>query len=173
MWQKIKRYPNYRVLPNSRICSIATNTIKTTRKNNRGYHIVDLYHNGEHRTYLVHRLVAETFVPNPDNKPCVNHIDGDKDNNASWNLEWVTHQENSKKAYDNGQLKTDIINGENHVSAKLDIIQVTLIRLLLEDRWTIWETAKHFSVSKTCIWKVKNNLSWKKIHCLPSKGSMK
>lgn len=44
--------------------------------------------------FYVHRAVAELFIPNPENKPCIDHIDANKHNNAYWNLRWVTHQEN-------------------------------------------------------------------------------
>lgn len=64
-----------------------------------GYIRVELWENGKGRKHLVHRLLAETFIPNPDGKPQVNHIDGDKTNNALSNLEWATQSENQKHAY--------------------------------------------------------------------------
>src|SRR3990167_657246 len=59
-----------------------------------GYVRISLNHNKDNR--MIHRIVAEAFIPNPENKRCVNHIDGDKQNNRLDNLEWATYQENEQ-----------------------------------------------------------------------------
>lgn len=65
----------------------------------KGYMRVHFCINYKKSTAKVHRLVAELFIPNPDNKPQVNHIDGNKKNNNVSNLEWVTNQENMNHRY--------------------------------------------------------------------------
>lgn len=76
-----------------------------------GYPIVGLTKNKCRKIITVHRLVALTFIPNPDNKPQINHIDGNKTNNHISNLEWCTCSENIQHAYDTG-LK---INSIEHI----------------------------------------------------------
>ncbi len=66
---------------------------------------VELKQDGRRKKEYVHRLVAEAFIPNPDNKPCVNHIDNDPTNNDVNNLEWCTHQENMNWMYSQNRAK--------------------------------------------------------------------
>ena len=76
-----------------------SNKIRTIKPfNNNGYWRVVLYKDRMHKKFLVHVLVAKSFIPNPQNKPCVNHIDGNGHNNMISNLEWVTFSENTRHA---------------------------------------------------------------------------
>ena len=71
-------------------------------KKRHGYYEISLKKNKKEKRFKIHRLVALTFIPNPDNKPEVNHKDGDKSNNCVDNLEWVTSKENKKHAWETG-----------------------------------------------------------------------
>lgn len=71
-----------------------------------GYHKTNLYKHNTHKQVYVHMLVAQAFIPNDENKPQVNHKDGDKSHNFDYNLEWCTAKENIIHAYSNG-LKHD------------------------------------------------------------------
>ena len=70
-----------------------------------GYKCVQLHINGKYKWEKAHRLVAMAFVPNPENKPQVNHIDGNKSNNNVLNLEWCNQSYNTKHAYKNNLIK--------------------------------------------------------------------
>lgn len=69
---------------------------------------VDLWKDGKSKTLLVSRIVATTFIHNPENKKFVNHIDGDHRNNHVENLEWSTYTENNNHAFDNDLMATNI-----------------------------------------------------------------
>lgn len=73
--------------------------IKSTRIKNSGYEITDLYKDRKQKTFMIHRLVAQAFIPNPNNKEQVNYIDGNKSNNCVDNLEWTIQSENIIHSY--------------------------------------------------------------------------
>lgn len=104
-WSKIRGYENYSVSDNGDIRNDKTGKIKAERLNRYGYPIVDLYSNGKRQTTRIHRLVAETFIPNSENKTQINHLDGDKRNNNIKNLEWCTPKENVSHAFNSGLMK--------------------------------------------------------------------
>lgn len=84
--------------------------------NNQKYVNVNLYKYGKRKSFKVHRLVAIHFIPNFENKLEVNHIDGDKSNNCTNNLEWCTAKENTQHAHKNGLVKYSY--GKDHFKAK-------------------------------------------------------
>ena len=111
IWKDIKGYEGHyqvsdlgkvkSIIFKNNICTIPREKIlnQYSSAGNRMY--VDLYDNGQRKRKTVHRLVAQTFIPNPENKPEVNHIDGNPKNNLVTNLEWNTRKENMKHAYEN------------------------------------------------------------------------
>lgn len=68
--------------------------IKKTYIGKRGYYAVNLQANGRHKVAYIHRLIMDAFVPNTENKPCIDHIDGNKLNNSIDNLRYATYKEN-------------------------------------------------------------------------------
>lgn len=110
IWKDIKGYEGYYQISNfGNVKSLGiknknqykSERIKKPMISNKGYYYVDLYLHEEKERMSIHRLVAEAFIPNPLNKPCVNHIDGNKKNNHINNLEWVTYKENTQHAWKN------------------------------------------------------------------------
>jgi hypothetical protein len=109
------------------------------------------------KRYSVHRLVAECFIKNFNNLPCVNHIDGIKTNNIVNNLEWVTYSENQKHAYKNG-LKD--IKGENHSQVKLTESDVKAIRDLYNQKVSHKEIAEIYKISKSHVGSIGRKKVW-------------
>lgn len=108
-WQRLEDYPNYCVSNTGEIKN--TNTNKVLKQQHRGsqYRFVNIKNaQGYFVCKDVHRLVAQAFIPNPSNKPQVNHIDGNRTNNNVSNLEWVTAKENMRHAFDTGLINKEI-----------------------------------------------------------------
>lgn len=110
------------------------------------------------RHYLVHRLVAEAFIPNTENKPEVNHIDGNKLNCCVDNLEWVTRKENAQHAQNTGLYVQQY--GENHGRHILTENDVREIRKMLADGMYMREVAEKFGVAIGTISCIKRKRNW-------------
>lgn len=107
--------------------------------------------------YSVHRLVAEAFIPNPEGKPQVNHIDGDKTNNRVENLEWATSRENTIHAILLG------LNNQHKNKKKLTAEEVEYIRahcIKGDLQFGMNALARKFNVCQATIWKVVNFLAY-------------
>lgn len=119
----------------------------------KGYARVNLKDaNKKKRTYLVHRLIAQTHIPNQEGKPQVNHKDGNKRNNCVDNLEWVTNQENTDHAVAIGLVPV----GNERPNAKLSDSDVRTMRALRNRGWNYYELGKSFGVAyqtahKACV----------------------
>ena len=115
---------------------------------------------GKRHTFLLHRLVAQAFIPNPENKPCVNHINGIKTDNRVENLEWNTYSENMKHAFKLGLNKYKDGNGENGKNSKLKEYQVLDIRTCFLNRH---EYMNKYNISMGCIQGIQERSTWKHI----------
>ena len=95
IWKPIIGYENlYKINNYGEVLSLRSNKILKPNNNGIGYFIIQLCKNGKRKNYLIHRLVAEHFLDNPNNLPEVNHKDEDKSNNFVNNLEWCKHKYN-------------------------------------------------------------------------------
>jgi predicted XRE-type DNA-binding protein len=127
--------------------------LKKLTKSNNGYTHVSLHKEGKPITKLVHRVVAEAFMDNPENKRVVNHLNGNKTDNRLINLEWATYGENVKHAYDNNLIP----KGENHYSSKLSDQEVKEIRRLCSiDRVKQKDIAERYGVDPSHISDIVN-----------------
>lgn len=123
------------------------------------YACVCLYKDSTITRTSIHRLVAIHFIPNPENKPCVNHKDGNKLNNVVDNLEWVTLSENMQHALKN-KLKVPI-GGENCNFSKLKRNQVDDIRKMYSTgNYTQHKLAAIYKVRQSAIHKIVTNKTW-------------
>lgn len=141
--------------------------IKSYLNKRTGYLNICLKPNGKNsksKAVKIHRLVAEAFIPNLENKPFVNHIDGNKQNNVVTNLEWCTNQENMIHANKHGLLK--IYKGEKSSQAKLTNTQVKWIREHYIPRDNVFgcrALGRKFGVAHNTILEILKNRSYKNI----------
>lgn len=157
IWKDIKGYEGkYQISNTGYVKSLDFNhtgkeKILKNKVNYKGYCFVTLYKENKQYYPRIHRLVAETFIPNPDNLPQVNHIDGNKSNNSVENLEWCTNLENIRHA--------DRMGLSNHRGSIKAVEQLDLEGNVL-NRFEAIADANRFlkiNVKNTCISQVCNN----------------
>ena len=158
----IKMYSRYRITSDGKVFSINYNNTGIEQEmkqgSKRGYKVVGLVcDDGKRRFIGVHRLVASEFIPNPDNKPEVNHINGDKSDNRVENLEWVTSTENQRHAFKTGLQKPHSCNmngnyqGSVVIHAKFTDDIVLKIRYMYKDGISTKAISKMYNVGKNTI----------------------
>ncbi|ELY6289316.1 HNH endonuclease [Cronobacter sakazakii] len=147
----------YSVTKDGHVYSHLSERFLNPSPDNKGYLRVTLYSDGIQKTIKVHRLVAKLFIPNPHCKPEVNHINGDKTDNTSENLEWSTSSENSHHAYRTGLKRGNngVINGR----AKLSEADVIAIRN--SSGMKLRELSAKYGVTEAQISTVRRGNAWR------------
>ncbi len=122
-----------------------------------GYYVYKITINGIKKTRLIHRLVAETFIPNPENKKEVNHLDGNKYNNRLDNLEWATPSENQHHAFKLG------LNHSNRKTSgiKMNPELIFEIKKLHKEGVNLVQISKRYNVTRGCISDIIHGRTWK------------
>lgn len=127
------------------------------RKDSKGYLRITLFRKVIKKSFSIHYLVAWAFIPNPEKKPHVNHLNGIKDDNRVLNLEWVTVSENNKHTF---VLNPDKNKGSNNSQALLTEKKVKAVKRLLEQGVAVNEISILAGVKPNTIYAIKNGYSW-------------
>jgi hypothetical protein len=148
----------YLVTDDGVVLAQTTNRIISTAITHLGYVKITPYRGINEKqggTVQVHRLVAQAFIPNPENKPQVNHIDGDKTNNDYRNLEWSTVSENHLHAFSTGL--------RNAALANFNPDEIKNIRQLLSEGVNIRAVAEQYNVPYNCIDRIKHKHTYRHV----------
>lgn len=158
IWKDIKNYKGFQISNLGRV-KRDNGKLLSVYIQNKGYCCVSIYK--EHKTFhpTVHRLVAEAFLPNPNNYKQINHIDCDKTNNNLSNLEWCDQAYNYKE----GKKSFLYSHNEKHYFAKLKNTDISMIAKLYELGFTRTTIAKIFNVNSSNIEAIENGISYREL----------
>lgn len=154
IWKDVKGYEGlYQVSNLGRVKSLIRNKVLSPLNRQHGYQAVQLHGKGGNargfKSFSIHRLVAEAFIPNPENKPEVNHINEDKSDNRVENLEWMTHQENSAHATRGTRIGKA---NKNNPLTSSSVVQLTLDEKEIATYPSIHEAMRNTGIPIGCIW---------------------
>lgn len=160
VFKDIINYEGYYQISNlGNVKSLITNKILKYAIDGNGYKHIALCKNGQ-RSFRIHKLIANAFISNPENKPCINHKDGNKLNNTISNLEHCTFSENRFHAVKTGLHIS--AKGEKAGGSKLTEKEVIEIRNL-QGKYTKQQIADKFNIGITMIRNIHNYKNWKHI----------
>ena len=157
VWKKIDGFENYEVSNLGNIRRLYLKGYKYRKPVIQcGYHTITfVFNKTEFKKFQIHRLVAIAFIANPENKPCVNHINGIKTDNRVQNLEWCTYSENEKHSYD---VLGKITNGI--IRRKIPLNKIVYIKELYKKGFSQRSIAKQFNVSQSTIGSIINQKTY-------------
>lgn len=176
VWKPIKDFPDYEVsnlgnvrsVDRYRMCTngcyrlVKGKMLKPHINRKRGGYIyVTLSDRSKHHTLKLHRLVAEAFIPNPENKPCINHLDFNKANNTVANLEWTTAKENSEWNVSHGKqarpCEKKVVAIDPHTGKTMTFRSTKDAERNGYDRAAIWRVITgEYKTHKGLIWQYAN-----------------
>lgn len=160
-WREVKGYEGlYWVNADGRVKG--QRKLKKPCQYKHGHSYVDLYKSNIRKKALVHRLVAQTFLPNPNDYPNVCHKDDNPLNNHVDNLFWGTQKMNIRDMVNKGRNRNKAFKGEKNGSAKLRDADIPTIRHLL-DKLNCVEIAKLYGVNRTAISQIKRGITWRHV----------
>lgn len=164
-WEAVKGFEDYYLVsPIGTVYSIRRKRLLSPFQSLKdGYIQFEFNVNGTATKHLAHRLVAEAYIPNPNNFPCVNHKDGNKQNNEVSNLEWCTYKQNMEHASEHGLLKTI---GSKNPASKLTEEDVKYIKSVYKKgdlEYGSSALGRKFGVDHKAIWAIVNGVTWRNV----------
>jgi hypothetical protein len=133
IWKEVKVYPDYKISNLGQVKNKHGKVLVSI--NNHGYATLKLFKGNKPKRFSIHRLVAEAFIPNHENKETVNHINSIRNDNRVENLEWATPKENNDHRYNNEFLKRTLLVFDKvtgNLLHELDLTKVDIKKIYLK-----------------------------------------
>lgn len=158
-WVHLHLSTNYSINKLGEVRNNRTETILKHSTNRYGYTTLNLWINGKKKTQSLHRALAIAFIPNPENKRCVNHINGNKSDNRIENLEWATDSENQKHSYNTG-LSSKPLGIKNPFNKWSEVQILKIKELLKQNKYTHREISEIVKTTKYVVDDISCGKAW-------------